>query len=412
MLLTSDIAQTIYSSIKGEPIIDYHTHLPATEILSNHRFADLWELWLKYDHYKWRLMRGCGVEERFITGEATPWEKFNAFAEILPLGIGNPVYQWVHMELKAVFNIHLTLNRTTAQEIWENANQQLENNITVGSLIKQFNVKLIGTTDDPADSLKTHIDLAEANYPAQILPTFRPDRFHSVHQTDKFTQAISALSERLGTPINTFSELLSGLKQRHDDFAIAGCLISDHGLDYCPTGHAKISELDAIMAAALSGKAASQKEWEQFAGEIMRAVAHWNTEKDWTMQLHLGPQRGVNTRLTDITGADSGFDTMGSWQQTAPLISFLNELSHESKLPKTIVYNLNPVETEPICAALQNFQEAPLAGKVQYGWRIKSPLGKCQTTSNSLLLLRKTSRHETSQNTSSLPSINHYLCPI
>ena len=367
MLLTSEKAHTIYAAIKDEPIIDYHTHLPAVEILNDHRFKNLWELWLKHDHYKWRLMRGCGVAENLITGGASPKEKFFAFAKILPLAIGNPVYQWVHMELEAVFGIKFLLNEETSAEVWETANKQLSTDISVGSLLKQFNVSFIGTTDDPAHCLQTHLDLAAQDYPTTVLPTFRPDRYHSVHQPEKFCDAVKELSERVSQPITSFEQLIGALKERHDVFHAAGCLMSDHGLDYCPTGHASISELNLIMQETLAGKASSIKEWEQFAGEIMRLVARWNTEKNWTMQLHLGPQRSVNTRLTKITGSDSGFDTMGSWPQTAPLISFLDELNNTNELPKTIVYNLNSIESEPICAALQKFQEDPIAGKLQYG---------------------------------------------
>lgn len=372
MLLTSDKAQSIYSAIKDEPIFDYHTHLPAIEILNNHRFENLWELWLKHDHYKWRLMRGCGVAEHLITGSANPEEKFNAFAEILPLAIGNPVYQWVHMELEAVFGITLALNKDSAQEIWQIANQKLATEISVNSLLKKFNVSLIGTTDDPADCLQTHIDIASKSGTSnecstKVLPTFRPDRFHSVQQPKKFIQAIADLSKRVNRPIINFTELLSALKERHNAFAEAGCLMTDHGLNYCPTGSTSLEHLDTIFNATLDGTVATTVQWEQFAGEIMRSVAHWNHEKNWTMQLHLGPQRGVNTRLTQTVGNDAGFDTMGSWQQTSPLITFLDHLNTSKQLPKTIVYNLNPIETEPICAALQNFQEAPLTGKLQYG---------------------------------------------
>ncbi|MDC0088186.1 glucuronate isomerase [Akkermansiaceae bacterium] len=367
MLLTSDIAREIYSSIKDEPIIDYHTHLPVADILNDHRFENLWELWLKHDHYKWRLMRGCGVPERFITGAGSPHEKFLAFAEILPLAIGNPVYQWVHMELEAVFGITSLLSKETAEEIWQQANEKLVNEISVGSLLKQFNVSFVGTTDDPADCLQSHRKLSEKGYSVTVLPTFRPDRYHSVDQPGKFSQALKDLSNKVNRPIETFDDLLSALRQRHDDFHDAGCLMSDHGLNHCPVGHADISELNSILKKSLSGVAATPEHWEMFAGEILRSVARWNAEKNWTMQLHLGPERNVNSRLSQITGVDSGFDTMGSWPQTKKLISFLDELNSTEQLPKTIVYNLNPIESESICAALQNFQETPLAGKLQYG---------------------------------------------
>lgn len=319
MLLTSDLAKELYASVKDLPIIDYHTHLAADEILHNHRFADLWELWLKHDHYKWRLMRGCGVKEQFITGTAPPFDKFKAFASILPLAIGNPVYQWAHMELESIFGITKLLNAESAREIWDEANRQLAGGISVSSVLKDFKVEFIGTTDDPYDDLADHKAIAESGNPVSVLPTFRPDKY--------------LLEEKID---------LSSLKQRHDYFHQAGCKMSDHGIAQIPEPHTP-------------------------AFKALVEIAKWNKEKDWVLQLHLGPQRQVNTRLSAITGADSGFDTMGSWSQTDRLITFLNELEKTNELPKTVVYNLNPQENQALCCALQNFQQAPSAGKLQYG---------------------------------------------
>lgn len=367
MLLTSPLAKQIYSFIKDAPILDYHTHLSQSEILNDQRYENLWELWLKHDHYKWRLMRGCGVDEHYITGDATPWEKFSQFAKILPLALGNPVYQWAHMELQSVFGINSLLSEDTASDIWEKANEQLKTNVSTRSLLKKFNVELICTTDDPADDLSTHLEIATLSDLPQVLPTYRPDRYHSVHKPAIFQTAIESLSNSLKSPINSFTELMTALKSRHDAFHEAGCRMSDHGLDYTPNLRATTTELETIFQNALTNQAANDTEREQFTSDILYHVAQWNHEKDWAMQLHLGPLRNVNTRLVSSTGADSGFDTMGSWPQTDRLIHFLNDLNQKNQLPKTIVYNLNPVETEPICAALQNFQEAPLAGKLQYG---------------------------------------------
>ncbi len=319
MRLNDPIAIELYESIKDLPIIDYHTHLPAEEILDDRKFENLWELWLKHDHYKWRLMRGCGVEERLITGDAAPYDKFEAFATILPLALGNPVYQWAHMELSDVFGITTTLNADTAKDIWSEANRQLSSSISVRSLLRQFNVELIGTTDDPYDDLNDHKALNEENSRVIVLPTYRPDKY--------------LLSDDID---------LGSLKDRHDYFAEHGCLMSDHGISHIP---------DPTTPAY----------------KALIEIAKWNHEKDWVMQLHLGPQRRVNTRLTKSTGPDAGFDTMGNWRQTDRLIHFLDELDQTDQLPKTVVYNLNPNETEAICCALQNFQQAPTPGKVQYG---------------------------------------------
>lgn len=309
-LLTSKLAETLYTSIEGLPIVDYHTHLPANEILNDHQFENIWELWLKHDHYKWRLMRGCGVEEKFITGLASPEEKFRAFASILPLAIGNPVHQWAHMELEKVFNITIPLNAETAEGIWHQTNRELADNTSVNKLLQLFKVKLVATTDDPYDDLSSHQAIAAKNHPTQVIPTFRPDAHLLEDKID-----------------------LSTLKQRHDYFHSMGCQMSDHGLSQIPA-----------------------PETPQY--QALKAIAQWNHEKGWVMQLHLGPQRQVNTRLSGQTGPDAGFDTIGSKPQAERLIYFLDDLDQSDQLPKIILYNLNPNESTALCAALQNFQQA------------------------------------------------------
>lgn len=370
MLLTSKLAEQIYESIADAPIIDFHTHLPQQEILDDHRFADLWELWLKHDHYKWRLMRGCGVDEEYITGGAEPFEKFKAFASILPLAIGNPVYQWAHMELQAVFGISTLLSADTAEEVWNQANEAIQNDpqLSVRGLLDKFKVKLVCTTDDPSADLSTHEQLAqEDGLGTLVLPTFRPDRFLSPHQPEKFQHAIADLSACVGFKIESYEDLVTALAKRHDDFHAAGCRMSDHGLPYCPTEPSSDFNLEEIFSRAMTGTMANEEEWNAFAAALMQHIAKLNTEKGWTMQLHLGPLRNVNSRMALELVADSGFDTMGAWPQTEALVSFLDQLSFTDSLPKTIVYNLNPNESEAICCALQNFQSAPTPGKIQYG---------------------------------------------
>ena len=331
-LLTSKLAETLYVSIEGLPIVDYHTHLPADEILNDHSFENIWELWLKHDHYKWRLMRCCGVAENLITGDASPKEKFRAFASILPLAIGNPVHQWAHMELEKIFNITIPLNAETADQIWTQTNRDLDSGLRVNNLLQQFKVKLIATTDDPYDDLASHKAIAAKNHPTKVLPTFRPDEHVLEDSID-----------------------LTSLKERHDYFHGMGCQMSDHGLAQIP-----------------------RPGTPQY--EALKAIAKWNHEKGWIMQLHLGPQRQVNTRLSGQTGPDAGFDTIGSKPQAERLIYFLDDLDQSDQLPKIILYNLNPNESASLCAALQNFQQAsskslvlpdgrPLAGqaKLQYG---------------------------------------------
>lgn len=338
VFLSSETAKRLYHEVaKQLPIIDFHTHLPQAEIHEDHRFENLWELWLKHDHYKWRLMRACGVEERFITGDATPWEKFHAFASIMPLAVGNPVHHWAHLELQRVFNVSTILSEGTAKEIWDSVNQQLQDGVSVNSLLEHFKVEVVCTTDDPADDLSIHDAINQSDKFTKVYPTFRPDKYTSAD-----SDSIAKLSKVVGFQIQSHEDLLKALKQRHDHFHENGCRLSDHGIPNMPAPNTE-------------------------AFDILLHTAKWNKEKGWTMQLHLGPQRQVNTKMSAITGADSGFDTMGSYEQTPALIEALNAFNEQNVLGKTIVYNLNPVESEPICCALQNFQSADARGLIQYG---------------------------------------------
>ncbi len=373
VFLDSETARTLYHQVAASlPIIDFHTHLPQQEIMDDHRFSDLWELWLKHDHYKWRLMRGCGIDEKYITGDTSPWEKFHAFASIMPLAVGNPVHHWAHLELQRIFNIQTTLSTDTAEEIWHNANKQLatDSSLSVRGLLEKFNVELVCTTDDPASDLSIHKKLADQNT-TTTLPTFRPDLAMAVDKPEMFTQWTLKLQECTGQPVTDFPSLIAALKNRHNAFHTVGCRLSDHGLPFCPNGYSSdttTEELSEIFTRATSGRtAATTSEQELFASAIMTNVATWNTEKDWTMQLHLGPLRNVNTPMFHKLGPDSGFDTMGAWPQTGALVRFLSSLKSNAILPRTIVYNLNPNESAAICCATQNFQDASCLGKIQYG---------------------------------------------
>ena len=373
VFLDTEAAKKLYHEVAAElPIIDFHTHLPQQDIKDDHRFSDLWELWLKHDHYKWRLMRGCGVDEDYITGNASPWEKFQAFATIMPVSVGNPVHHWAHLELQRVFGIQTVLSADTAEEIWNEANQQLATNpeLSVRGLLEKFNVKLVCTTDDPTADLTVHEQLATEDT-AVTLPTFRPDLAMAVDRPEVFSEWILKLQASTGQPVTDYPSLISALKQRHDAFHQVGCRLSDHGLPYCPNGYSsEISdaELSEIFTQATSGRnAATAEQQELFASAVMQNVASWNAEKDWTMQLHLGPLRNVNPTMFERTGPDSGFDTMGAWPQTQALVDFLGSLQKKAALPRTIVYNLNPDESAALCCAVMNFQDSSCPGKVQYG---------------------------------------------
>ncbi|MFC4992121.1 glucuronate isomerase [Rubritalea tangerina] len=370
VFLDTQTARSLFHNTAAHlPVVDFHTHLPQDQILSNHRFENLWELWLKHDHYKWRLMRACGIPEDQITGNASPWEKFAAFASCLPLAPGNPVHHWAHLELQRVFNIHTTLTPQTAEEVWNEANAKLADDpsLSARGLLSKFKVELVCTTDDPTHDLAAHKTLAQTYSELRVLPTFRPDNAHNVQQPTEFRKWIHALSHCYGQNIENFQTLVTALHQRHDFFHSHGCRLSDHGLPFSPAAEASPAELESIFQQTLSGAPASAIEWEKFATALLKHVAQWNTQKDWTMQLHLGPQRNVNSLMHIQTGNDSGFDTMGSMPQTAKLIDFLDTLANANSLSKTIVYNLNPMESEAICCALQNFQNHSAKGRIQYG---------------------------------------------
>jgi len=364
LFLDTETARDLYHGTAKElSIIDFHTHLPPEQILTNHRFESLWELWLKHDHYKWRLMRACGVEEKFITdtdGETTPWEKFAAFASIMPLAIGNPVHHWAHLELKRLFGIHLTLSTDTAEEVWNLANEKLTTDpaFRVQGLLKKFNVALLCTTDDPADDLSTHQQIKDSEISTKVLPTFRLDKTLAWESPDLFNSWLSQLSSTSKLPTASYPEFLAALKARHDHFHELGCRLSDHGLASLPLPNTDGDFLEDYFLKILEGTPLNSFEAEALNFDIYTSIARWNHEKGWTTQLHLGPQRNVNSKLHAQVGPDSGFDTISTWPQSASLIEYLDHLNSEGILGKTILYHLNPAESEPLCAALQNFQSS------------------------------------------------------
>ncbi len=370
VFLTTTTAKNLYHHVaKKLPIIDFHTHLPQDAILKNQRFENIWQLWLEFDHYKWRLMRACGVSERCITGDASAWEKFKAFASILPLAVGNPVHHWAHLELRRVFGIKTILSEDTAKEVWDEANEQLKTNpaLSVQGLLQRFQVELVCTTDDPTDDLAAHRAIAKEKQSVKVYPTFRPDALTTRKDGFDFPAWLNKLETSSGQSINTYQELIAALKIRHDYFHQNHCRLSDHGLSSMPTPHDSARDLTLILQDRIQGKEIHQTDWDAFAFDILLHIAKWNKEQGWTTQLHLGPQRSVNTEMAAQCGPDSGFDTMGSEPQTEALIEALNIFAKTGALGKTIVYNLNSVESEPICCALQNFQSDQAPGLVQYG---------------------------------------------
>ncbi|MDB4465751.1 glucuronate isomerase [Akkermansiaceae bacterium] len=383
-LLFSETARKLFhDTAKDLPIIDYHTHLPPEEVANDQRWENITDLWLGHDHYKWRAMRANGIPESHITGDASPKEKFLAWADTIPNSLRNPLYDWTHLELRRCFGIDALLSPETADKIWEACNERLKDkDFSARELLRKFRVDAVGTTDDPTDNLCHHEAANASECPTKVYPTFRPDKAFFVDRP----ALLNPWLDQLGENIATFADLLAALKARQDYFQEKGCRLTDHGMRYALSNPCHESEADRILANVREGEAATPEETDAFGALIMYHVGQWVAEKDWTMQLHLGPKRNPNTRLFDQIGPDSGFDTIGDWPQGEALLSFLDSLSELNKLPKTIIYNLNPRDNAVLAAACGSFQEAPIRGKVQFGsgWWFNDTLQGMESQINTL----------------------------
>jgi glucuronate isomerase len=349
-----------------QPIIDFHNHLPAAQIAANHQFADLTELWLAGDHYKWRAMRANGIPERFITGDASPEEKFKAWAKTVPYTLRNPLYRWTHLELARHFGINDLLNAETAGRIWREANAQLPK-LRVHDLLERHQVRVLCTTDDPADSLDHHRSIRESKLRTRIYPTYRPDKALQIHQPAAFNAWIERLEQTAASSITTLDDLLGALKKRHDDFHAVGCRLSDHGLETCPASLSSHADAARKFRAARGGKVCTPEEESAYASFLMLEFGRWNAARNWTLQLHLGPLRNNNSRLLESFGPDAGCDSIGDRPQAQALAFYLNALDRSGELPRTILYNVNPADTYVFAAMAGNFQDGSVPGKIQIG---------------------------------------------
>ena len=368
-LLHSKAAQRLYHDYAAsQPILDYHSHLTAADIESNRRFTDLFEIWLEGDHYKWRAMRADGVAERFVTGDATPYEKFSAWARTVPNTLRNPLYHWTHLELKRYFDIDDLLNEQTAPRIWERAAELLRSDdLAAHGILNKFGVQAVCTSDDPADSLARHDTINSRDLGFRVYPSFRPDRSLLVDQPHALNQWVNQLESSCNTAISNLSGLMSALDSSHQRFHDSGCRLSDHGLPHCYADACSESRAAEIFSRARAGQAASAEQHRQFASFMMVFLGHLDAKRDWTKQLHLGPIRNANTRLLRELGPDTGFDSIGDFPQAAALNAYLNNLDAEHALPRTIIYNSNPADNYAFATAIGNFQDGAFAGKVQFG---------------------------------------------
>jgi glucuronate isomerase len=368
-LLENDAAIRLYQEYAApQPIFDYHCHLPPRDIAANRHFNNLFEIWLEGDHYKWRAMRANGESERFCTGDAKPYEKFLAWARTVPRTLRNPLYHWTHLELQRYFGITELLDADSAPRIWEQANAVLDSGeLDVHRILKRFSVHTIGTTDDPADSLEYHAGIAASGLPVQVVPTFRPDASLRVDLPAAFNTWIDRLATTAQTKIDSFPSFLAAIEQRQRDFHAIGCRLSDHGLDICYADDCTDAEAAAIFNSARAGTAANSDDHRKFASYMMFFLGRLYAASNWTMQLHLGALRNVNSRAKGIHGPDTGFDTMGGTAQLTQLARFLDKLEIANSLPKTIFYNSNPVENYAFATLTGSFSAEGIPGRVQFG---------------------------------------------
>lgn len=369
-LLHSDSARRLYHEhARHQPILDYHCHLPPAHIAADHQFADLFEIWLAGDHYKWRAMRWSGIGEEFCTGSASPRDKFLAFAGAVPGMVRNPLYHWTHLELLRFFGIDDLLDASTAPGIWDRANELLaQPHFRVRSLLERSNVRAVCTTDDPCDDLAAHQALrAVPGSKTRMFPTFRPDKALRVDQPELFASWVARLEIASGVDCSRFPGFLAALDARHEAFHALGARLSDHGLERCPTRFASERKARKIFDAALSGDAIEPEDVEKFAGFLMLYFGHLDARRGWTKQLHLGALRNTSSRMFEALGPDVGCDAIGDWPQAVGLARLLDMLDSEGALPKVVLYNLNPADNYVFATLAGSFQGAPYAGRLQFG---------------------------------------------
>ncbi len=367
-LLSTETARKLYHQYAEElPIIDYHCHINPQEIYEDKKFKNITEVWLGGDHYKWRQMRSNGVEERYITGDATDREKFQKWAETLEMAIGNPLYHWSHLELKKYFGYEGHLSGDTAEEVWNLCNEKLNSDsMTARNIIRMSGVEVVCTTDDPADTLEWHQKIKADGFDVKVLPAWRPDKAMNIEKAD-YVQYLDRLAEVAGKKIDSFAALVKALSDRADYFHDNGCTISDHGLEYVMYEPATDEEIEAIFAKRLSGAEVSRIEELKFKTAFMLAMGHIYAKKGWVMQLHYGVQRDLNKKIFASLGPDAGIDAINNQSSAIELGKFLNALAEEDSQPKTILYSLNPVDNAYIGTVIGCFQDSSAVGKIQQG---------------------------------------------
>lgn len=368
-MLQSDAARELYhESAENMPIIDYHCHLIPQMIADNYKFSDLTEIWLGGDHYKWRAMRGNGVPEEYITGDRTPYEKFEKWAATVPYTMRNPLYHWTHLELARAFNVHKILKPETAREIYDECSEKLQKEeFRAQGLIRKFNVKVVCTTDDPVDDLHVHKQIAENPFGTKVVPAWRPDKAMAIENPKTYRTYIEKLSEVSGVEIRSFADLIDALQKRHDFFASMGSKLSDHGLENFYAEDYTESEVDSIFKKVMEGRYPDESELAKFRSAMLYEFAVMDHASGWAQQFHIGAIRNNNTRMFAILGPDTGYDAIHDLNTAAAGHKFLDRLASEDKLTKTILYNLNPKDNEVFATMAYTFNDGTVPGKMQLG---------------------------------------------
>lgn len=368
-LLQTETAQKLYHEHAAKmPIFDYHCHISPKEIAENKSFENITQIWLYGDHYKWRAMRTNGVDERYCTGDASDWEKFEKWAETVPHTMRNPLYHWTHLELKKFFGIDKLLSPATAREIWDECNEKLTSgHFKCRDIIRMANVDTICTTDDPVDSLEYHQAIKNDGFEVAVLPAWRPDKAMMVENPEFFNDYVDQLGEVANVEIDSFDAFMVALDKRHQFFHDNGCRLSDHGLDTAFAEDYTEEEINAIFDKIRTLKKLNAGEILKFKSCMLYEFGIMDHSRGWTQQFHIGAQRNNNTRLFNKLGPDTGFDSIGDVPVAAPLAKLLDRLDQENKLSKTILYNLNPRDNELYATMIGNFQDGSVPGKMQYG---------------------------------------------
>jgi glucuronate isomerase len=370
-LLQTQTARALYHDFaENMPIFDYHCHLPVEEIAADRTFENLTDIWLRGDHYKWRAMRANGIAERLITGDASDFEKFQAWAATVPKTLRNPLYHWTHLELKRYFGVsEKLLNPETAEEIYTGCSARLrEGDFSTRRILERMNVKVVCTTDDPTDTLEHHLWLkADRTFPVKVLPAFRPDKALGVESPKDFNKWVDRLEASAGLAIKSFDSFLEAIRRRHDFFHQAGCRLSDHGIEHPFAVDYTAKDVNNAFEKARQGKKPTPAEALKYKSAVMLELARMDAEKGWTQQFHFGALRNINSKAMATLGPDTGYDTIGDFEMARALARFLDGLEREGRLAKTILYVMNSRDNEVVATAIGCFQDGSLPGKMQFG---------------------------------------------